>query len=156
MREARSKKQEKNSALNLFEKYQSALQAWAGDVPADMQDEDDQEKLLDAMLRLFETLDAHDMRGVLPVLRTQKTPKEMMMPLVGAIRWQMIGLNIRAPGLISELAPHILALALLRWGAIWQNEQTPGMPKLMAAIARDLGYLQRAAEFCSGNFLRAE
>lgn len=146
----------RKTKMDLYQSYCDALQAWAADVPDDMQDEEDKEKLLDAMLRFFETLDAHDMRKILPVLRTQKTPKEMMLPLVGAIRWQMIGLNIRTPRLLSDLAPHLLALAVWRWGAIWQNEHTPGMPKLMAAIDRDLGYLHRAAEFCNGNLLRAE
>lgn len=136
----------KAKAADPFQQYQSALNAWAGDVPADMLDEDDKEKLLDAMLRLFETLDAHDMRGVLPVLRTQKSPKELLAPLTAAIRWQMIGLNIQPPVLLAPVAAHVLSLAVVRWAAIWQSEHTPGMPKLMAAIDRDLGWLERSVE----------
>ena len=131
---------------DVYQQYQNALQVWASDIPQDMLDETDQEKLLDAMLRLFETLDAKNMRNMLPILRAQKTLRELISPLTAAIRWQMIGLNIRAPKILAPFAPHVVSLAVMRWAVIWQNEHTPGMPKLMAAIDRDLGWLGRGCE----------
>ncbi len=133
----------KPKASDPYQQYCDVLQQWAGDVPADMMDEDDKEKLLDAMLRLFEALDAADLRSILPSLRAQKNIRELMQPLTAAIRWQMIGMNIQPPQILAPLAATILSLAVMRWAIIWQNEYTPGMPKLMAAIDRDLGWLDR-------------
>lgn len=140
----------KTKPQNLYQQYCDALQIWAADVPPDMADEDNKEKILDAMLRLFETLDAYDMRGAVPVLRTQKSLRELLKPLTAAIRWQMIGLNIQLPKMLAPLAPHMLSLAVMRWAAIWQNEHTPGMPKLMAAMDRDLGWLERGLSVIPG------
>ncbi|HCM83853.1 MAG TPA: hypothetical protein PKW15_03155 [Alphaproteobacteria bacterium] len=146
----------KAKPVDLFQQYQNALHQWAGDAPADMLDEDNKEKLLDAMLRLFETLDAADLRNAISNLRAEKTLRELLGPLTAAMRWQMIGLNIQSPQILAPIAPHVLSLAVIRWIPIWQNEHTPGMPKLMAAIDRDLGYLQRAIESLQKFKLTAE
>jgi len=133
----------KKTIKNPFEIYQTILREWAAEVPPDMQDELPREKLLDAMLRLFEKLETAKLRAPLnQEIMMQAAPwqhiKIYYPPLRNAMRWQWMALNIPTPSLLSFLAPHLLAISALRWLAIWLRDPTPGQERLMATLDRDL------------------
>jgi len=141
----------KKTIKNPFEIYQTILREWAVEVSPDMQDELPREKLLDAMLRLFEKLGAAELRAPLnKEIMMQPVPwqhiKIYYPPLRNAMRWQWTALDIPTPSLLSFLAPHLLAMAALRWLAIWLRDPTPSQERLMATMDRDLNRIHIAVQ----------
>jgi len=130
-----------------YEIYCNVLRAWAAEAPADMRDEPAREKILDAMLRLFERLEASGLR---PALAAQPvnwaTIKKYHGPLLHALCWQCLVLNITMPKSMAPFVPHLLSLVVLRWIPIWLRDNTPGQARLMAVIDRDLGCIHAAAQ----------
>jgi hypothetical protein len=120
--------------------YHDALHGWATNVPSDMMDEVPKEKLLDSFLRLFEALEAAGLRGQINISR------EILPPLITAMRWQIIALNLQTSKILTNIIPYVLALAVMRWLLVWQADTNPGMSRLMAAIDRDLGRLDIAMQ----------
>jgi len=124
---------------NPYQIFIKTLRTWAASAPPDMRGEPPREKLLDAMLRLFEALDAAG-------LKTAKPDPAWLAPLVHAVRWQLLVLDIPAPPGLEPAASYVLALAAARWLPIWQSDKTMGQSRLMAAIDRDLNRLDAAAQ----------
>jgi hypothetical protein len=131
----------KTQKLNPAAQLTATLHAWAAEAPADMADESPKEKLLDSMLRLFEALDTANLRGYVQTTGLRHSLPEFS----SALRWQLLALNLPMPTAVQPVVPFALSLLLLRWIPIWLAETTPGMPKLMAALDRDLGYAEKAA-----------
>jgi hypothetical protein len=129
---------------NLYEVYCKVMRAWAAAVPHEMKHEAPREKLLDAMLRLFEALDATGLRAP---LAAEAMDWRVMKPYLGALhdamRWQLLALDLALPKLAVPFAPTVLTLASLRWLKIWLKGDEA---RLMAAIDRDLNYLDIAVQ----------
>lgn len=143
-REARGQKKK----LNTFDLYQSVLRKWAVDLPADMKNEPARERLLDAMLRLFEALSAAGLRQNFKSLKPDwPNIQKYYPPLLHAMRWQLTALNLPLPTSMVPLAARLLSLAALRGFAVWVKDETAGQSRLMAAIDRDLDRINAAVQY---------
>ncbi len=109
-----------------------------------MKDEAPREQLLDAMLRLFEDLDAAGLRAPLAAQKLDwHGMKPYLVVLHDAIRWQWLALNLPVPAIAAPFAPFALSLCCMRWLKIWLiGDQA----RLMAVIDRDLNYLNIAVQ----------
>jgi len=146
-REARKTAPRDKKVKNALEIYNHVLREWAGATSPDMVDEVPRERLLDAMLRLFESLDDAGLRSPLAAQDINwQSAKPYLVALHDAIRWQLLVLELSVPKLAAPVAPTVLTLAALRWMKIWLADDTSGQSKLMAAIDRDLGRLDVAVQ----------
>ena len=135
---------------NPYEVYAETLRAWSSHVPLEMLDETPREKLLDAILRLFEALEVAGLRPAFIHLRAHPDPKKigkLLPPLTAAMRQQCVTLNIALPHVLGVAAPYALALAALRWLVMWLDDKTPGKSRLMVMLDRDLGRLDAAVQY---------
>jgi len=143
------KTQKKSAPVNPHQIFIKLLAAWTSEMPPDMRDESPREKLLDAMLRLFEKLDAANLKPPIKNLyknREWRTAGVWVLPLRNAIHWQFTVLEILVPPCLVAPAPDVLTLAVLRWISVWLEESTPGQSRLMATMDRDLGRLDVAVQ----------